>query len=35
VRYELATILRAFATEDAQDARRAFLEKRTPNFRGR
>jgi 2-(1,2-epoxy-1,2-dihydrophenyl)acetyl-CoA isomerase len=35
VRYELANILRAFATEDAQDARRAFLEKRAPSFRGR
>jgi len=35
VRYELANILRAFATEDAQGARRAFLEKRTPTFRGR
>jgi 2-(1,2-epoxy-1,2-dihydrophenyl)acetyl-CoA isomerase len=35
VRYELANILRAFATEDAQEARRAFFEKRAPTFRGR
>ncbi|HEY3082982.1 MAG TPA: hypothetical protein VGM69_24090 [Chloroflexota bacterium] len=35
VRYELANIRRAFATEDAQEARRAFFEKRSPTFRGR
>jgi 2-(1,2-epoxy-1,2-dihydrophenyl)acetyl-CoA isomerase len=35
LRYELASIRRAFATEDAQEARRAFFEKRPPVFRGR
>lgn len=35
VRYELANIRRAFATEDAQEARRAFFEKRPPMFQGR
>ncbi|MBI1736837.1 MAG: enoyl-CoA hydratase/isomerase family protein [Candidatus Rokubacteria bacterium] len=35
VRYELANIRRAFATEDAQEARRAFFEKRPPIFHGR
>jgi 2-(1,2-epoxy-1,2-dihydrophenyl)acetyl-CoA isomerase len=35
VRYELANIRRAFATEDSQEAIRAFLEKREPVFRGR
>ncbi len=35
VRYELANIRRAFATEDAQEARRAFFEKRPPLFQGR
>jgi 2-(1,2-epoxy-1,2-dihydrophenyl)acetyl-CoA isomerase len=35
VRYELANIRRAFATEDAREARRAFFEKRPPIFTGR
>jgi 2-(1,2-epoxy-1,2-dihydrophenyl)acetyl-CoA isomerase len=35
VRYELANIRRAFSTEDAAEARRAFFEKRTPVFTGR
>ena len=35
LRYELANIRRAFTTEDASEARRAFFEKRPPVFRGR
>lgn len=35
VRFELANIRRAFASQDAQEARRAFFEKRSPTFHGR
>jgi 2-(1,2-epoxy-1,2-dihydrophenyl)acetyl-CoA isomerase len=35
LRYELANIRRAFASEDAAEARRAFFDKRTPTFQGR
>ncbi len=35
VRYELANIRRAFQTEDAAEARKAFFDKRAPVFRGR
>ena len=35
LRYELASIRRAFATDDAQEARQAFFEKRPPLFKGR
>jgi 2-(1,2-epoxy-1,2-dihydrophenyl)acetyl-CoA isomerase len=35
VRYELANIRRAFSTEDASEARRAFFDKRSPVFTGR
>ena len=34
LRYELANIRRAFASDDAAEARRAFFEKRAPLFRG-
>ena len=35
LRYEVANIRRAFASDDGQEARRAFLEKRKPVFSGR
>lgn len=35
VRYELASIMRAFQSNDAAEARRAFFEKREPTFEGR
>jgi 2-(1,2-epoxy-1,2-dihydrophenyl)acetyl-CoA isomerase len=35
LRYELANIRRAFASEDAREARQAFSEKRIPVFEGR
>lgn len=35
LRYEVSNIRRAFGSQDGQEARRAFLEKRKPVFQGR
>jgi 2-(1,2-epoxy-1,2-dihydrophenyl)acetyl-CoA isomerase len=35
LRFELANIQRAFQTRDAEEARKAFFEKRQPTFEGR
>ena len=35
LRYELANIRRAFSSQDAQEARKAFFENRAPVFQGR
>ncbi|WP_157863252.1 enoyl-CoA hydratase/isomerase family protein [Bradyrhizobium tropiciagri] len=35
LRFEVANIRRAFASQDAQEARRAFAEKRVPRFAGK
>lgn len=35
LRYEVSNIRRAFGSQDGQEARRAFLEKRAPVFQGR
>jgi enoyl-CoA hydratase/carnithine racemase len=35
VRFEVANIMRAFGSRDAEEARQAFFEKRSPSFEGR
>jgi 2-(1,2-epoxy-1,2-dihydrophenyl)acetyl-CoA isomerase len=35
LRFEVANIRKAFGSQDGQEARRAFLEKRKPAFQGR